>query len=167
MSRAWFHAGFWWQWAPQEILRCFPVATCFSLSQTFTIMAYSSGAALLKYALRCLPEVNRSIWSMKNPEVRCKKEAIQHFNTYSYLVTEPIAAVVVDDFVVSALTCGNPERSVGWRTLPLGVTLIRMLPSNIARQDLTRESWKMAFRTSVGFIQVLLRDTTESYTNFD
>ena len=104
---------------------------------------------------------------MKNPEVRCKKEAIQHFNTYSYLVTEPIAAVVVDDFVVSALTCGNPERSVGWRTLPLGVTLIRMLPSNIARQDLTRESWKMAFRTSVGFIQVLLRDTTESYTNFD
>ena len=30
----------------QEILRCFPVATCFSLSQTFTIMAYSSGATL-------------------------------------------------------------------------------------------------------------------------
>lgn len=29
----------------KEILRCFPVATCFSLSQTFTIMAYSSGVS--------------------------------------------------------------------------------------------------------------------------
>ncbi|CAK9088697.1 Hypothetical protein SCF082_LOCUS41880, partial [Durusdinium trenchii] len=29
----------------KEILRCFPVATCFSLSQTFTIMAYSIGVS--------------------------------------------------------------------------------------------------------------------------
>ena len=62
---------------------------------------------------------------------------------------------------------GNPDRSAGWRTLPLGVTLIGMLsPSTIAwQEDLTRlESWKMwAFKTSVGCSCSVLRDTTESY----
>eukprot|EP00438_Fugacium_kawagutii_P008130 Skav234371 [mRNA] locus=scaffold2071:80064:82993:+ [translate_table: standard] len=38
-------AGFKEALSWKEILRCFPVATCFSLSQTFTIMAYSSGVS--------------------------------------------------------------------------------------------------------------------------
>ena len=104
---------------------------------------------------------------MKNPEVRCKKEAIQHFNTYSYLVTEPVAAVVVDDFVVSALTwqsrkVSGMENTATWCHLDSGAQ-----PFNDGTAGFDQRVMENGLQNFGGFIQVLLRDTTESYTNFD
>ena len=125
----WYEAGWIKTFCKcQEILRCFPVATCFSLSQTFTIMAYSSGATLSEFHtgtigytwyhlvilrftyIYALWGICRVHFHTNVPTQLCISH-ISHISDASFLeMFEPFRLRHETRFAV---------RSAGWRTQPL------------------------------------------------